>query len=419
MLLAKIIENINIALTALMGNKTRAGLTMLGITIGTSSVILLMTVGDAIKAFVLDEFSSFGSNLVFVFGKASNEVYDQFSASEMDLFIPLTEDDLAALQDPNNLPDAVVVAGAVGVSDRLWYNGESFEPQIAGITPNYLEAYNFEIGLGESLTWEHVESAARVAVVGQDVVEDVFDGRYPVGETIRIADINFEVIGVWNDLNLVMDPEADNIVILPLTTVQRRIVGERLVDGGYPVTTISIKARSGDAVALVEEQVRNVLRETHELEHDENDDFVVFSQNQMIDVMDQTTTMLTLFLAVIAGISLLVGGIGIMNIMLVTVTERTKEIGLRKAVGAQRSDILLQFLIESVTLALIGGVIGIAIAAAMATLTGALVPNLTVQVSASSVLLATGISLLIGVFFGVYPANRAAQLNPIDALRYE
>ncbi|MEO0561649.1 MAG: ABC transporter permease [Chloroflexota bacterium] len=421
-MLSKVVENIRIAITALVGNRVRSFLTMLGITIGVASVILLMSVGQAVERFVIGEFSSFGSNLVVVFGKISNEVYDTLTVGEdeqFELFIPLTEDDLAALQNPFNVPDAAVVGAAVAVSDGLEYRDEEFEPQIVGITPNYLQAYNFSIGIGEPLNWDHVDAASRVAVIGQDVVEDVFDGAFPIGETIEISGLNFEVIGVWDQIDSALNPQVNDIVVLPITTVQRRIIREQTNDGSYPITEIVIKARDESAVPAVVEQVRETMRESHDLAADEQDDFVVFSQNELLSILDTTTSLLTGFLATIAGISLLVGGIGIMNIMLVTVTERTREIGVRKAMGAQRSDILTQFLIESVTLALIGGAIGTAIAASLALLTGALVPNLDVGVSLGSIALAAGISLAIGVFFGVYPANRAARMNPIDALRYE
>jgi putative ABC transport system permease protein len=421
-MLAKATENFRIAFTALLSNKTRSALTMLGITIGVASVILLTSVGRAVEDFVIGEFSSFGSNLVVVFGTTSNEVYDTLTVEEgqeFELFVPLTEDDLRALQNPYNVPEAAVVGAAVAVGDPIEYRDDEYSSQVVGITPNYLDAYNFSIGVGEPLNWDHVDSAARVAVIGQDVVEEVFDGSYPIGETLRIGGVQFEVIGVWSQIDSALNPEVNDIVVLPITTVQRRLIREQTTDGSYPITEIVIKARDEAAVPAVVEQIRQTLREEHNLQPDEKDDFVVFSQNQLLGVLDTTTSLLTAFLGVIASISLLVGGIGIMNIMLVTVTERTREIGVRKAMGAQRTDILTQFMIEAITLSLIGGTVGTIIATSMSLLTSSLVPNLDVSVTLGSIALATGISIAVGVFFGVYPANRASRLNPIDALRYE
>jgi putative ABC transport system permease protein len=417
-MLGKIIENVRIASNALMSNKVRSMLTMLGITIGVASVILLTSVGRAVEAFILNEFSSFGSNLVVVFGRMSNEV-EQLGADENDLFVPMTQNDLESLENPLNVPDASVVAAAIVFTEPIEYDNELYTPQVVGITPNYLEAYNFGIGIGEPLTWDHVESSARVAVIGLDVVEETFNGTYPIGELIRINGVNFEVIGVWDEIESAIDPEANNLVVLPISTVQQRLIGERTLDGSYPVTSISVKAADAEVVDAVVEQVRTTLRAERDLDFDETDTFVVFSQNELLDILGTTTTLLTAFLGTIAGISLLVGGIGIMNIMLVTVTERTREIGVRKAMGAQRADILTQFLIEAITLALIGGGIGTVIAVSLSLLATSLLEGLAVTVSYGSIILATGISIAIGVFFGVYPANRAAGLNPIDALRYE
>jgi putative ABC transport system permease protein len=353
-----------------------------------------------------------------VFGRMSNEV-EQLGADENDLFVPMTQNDLESLENPLNVPDASVVAAAIVFTEPIEYDNELYTPQVVGITPNYLEAYNFGIGIGEPLTWDHVESSARVAVIGLDVVEETFNGTYPIGELIRINGVNFEVIGVWDEIESAIDPEANNLVVLPISTVQQRLIGERTLDGSYPVTSISVKAADAEVVDAVVEQVRTTLRAERDLDFDETDTFVVFSQNELLDILGTTTTLLTAFLGTIAGISLLVGGIGIMNIMLVTVTERTREIGVRKAMGAQRADILTQFLIEAITLALIGGGIGTVIAVSLSLLATSLLEGLAVTVSYGSIILATGISIAIGVFFGVYPANRAAGLNPIDALRYE
>ncbi len=418
-MLVKILENVNMATTALFSNKLRSLLTMLGITIGVASVVLLMSVGQALEDFVLSEFSSFGSDLVFVFGRADNAVGDTLNAEDFEIFSSMNEEQLRELQNPSNVPDASVVAADIAVGDPVEYNGEAYEPQVVGITPNYVEAYNFTIGVGEPLTWDHQETSARVAVIGTDVVEEVFGGQYPVGEIIRIGDVNFEVIGVWGEIDSFTNPTVNDIVVLPLSTVQRRLIGEREPNGEYPVTSITVKARNSTVVDDVVEQVRLTLRDVNDLDADEQDDFVVFSQNQFLDTLDTITSLLTVFLATIAGISLLVGGIGVMNIMLVTVTERTREIGVRKAMGAQRLDILTQFLVESVTMAITGGAIGTVIAVGLSVIATLAISGLSITVSVFSILLATFISTLVGVVFGVYPAIRAAAMQPIDALRHE
>ncbi len=418
-MLVKILENVNMATTALFSNKLRSLLTMLGITIGVASVVLLMSVGQALEDFVLSEFSSFGSDLVFVFGRADNAVGDTLNAEDFEIFSSMNEEQLRELQNPSNVPDASVVAADIAVGDPVEYNGEAYEPQVVGITPNYVEAYNFTIGVGEPLTWDHQETSARVAVIGTDVVEEVFGGQYPVGEIIRIGDVNFEVIGVWGEIDSFTNPTVNDIVVLPLSTVQRRLIGEREPNGEYPVTSITVKARNSTVVDDVVEQVRLTLRDVNDLDADEQDDFVVFSQNQFLDTLDTITSLLTVFLATIAGISLLVGGIGVMNIMLVTVTERTREIGVRKAMGAQRLDILTQFLVESVTMAITGGAIGTVIAVGLSVIATLAISGLNITVSVFSILLATFISTLVGVVFGVYPAIRAAAMQPIDALRHE
>lgn len=418
-MLVKILENVNMATTALFSNKLRSLLTMLGITIGVASVVLLMSVGQALEDFVLGEFSSFGSDLVFVFGRADNSVGDTLNAEDFEIFSSMNEEQLRELQNPSNVPDASVVAADIAVGDPVEYNGEEYDSQVVGITPNYIEAYNFTIGIGEPLTWDHQETSARVAVIGTDVVEEVFGGRYPVGEVIRIGAVNFEVIGVWGEIDSFTNPEVNDIVVLPLSTVQRRLIGEREPNGEYPVTSITVKARNSAVVQDVVDQVRLTLRDVNDLDDDEEDDFVVFSQNQFLETLDTITSLLTIFLATIAGISLVVGGIGVMNIMLVTVTERTREIGVRKAMGAQRLDILTQFLVESVTMAITGGAIGTVIAIGLSVVATLAISGLNITVSVFSILLATFISTAVGVIFGVYPAIRASAMQPIDALRHE
>jgi putative ABC transport system permease protein len=256
------------------------------------------------------------------------------------------------------------------------------------------------------------------------VIENLFPDTYPIGQTIRIGGVRFSVIGILNEQGSAggLGPpgsDADNVIVVPLTTAQARLSGDRNLSGARPVSLILVQARDAQSVEATAQQMRIALREERDISFRDEDNFTIFTQADLLESLGSVTSLLTVFLGLIAGISLVVGGIGIMNIMLVTVTERTREIGLRKAVGAQNGDVLLQFLTEAVVLALFGGTLGVLLASAGIALVRAALPTLTVSVQLSSVLLATLISLSIGVFFGIYPATRAAALNPIDALRYE
>ena len=260
----------------------------------------------------------------------------------------------------------------------------------------------------------------QVVVIGDDLVEEVFDGINPVGKAVRIGDVSFRVIGVLNRLSVDFGALArNNTVIIPVTTAQRRLSGARSISGDYPVTFFMVQARTEDVVDDVVDQLTAAMRDAHDIEDDEDADFRIIAQNTITDTLSDITGLLTVFLGAIAGISLIVGGIGIMNIMLVTVSERTREIGLRKAVGAREGDILLQFLVEAVTLSVIGGIFGTILAILFSVLVTQLVPDLDVTVKTGSILFATAVSISVGAFFGAFPAQRAAAMNPIDALRYE
>jgi putative ABC transport system permease protein len=264
-----------------------------------------------------------------------------------------------------------------------------------------------------------METGARVAVLGTDAADILFAGRYPIGETIRIGTVNFEVVGVLEDFASSLDQNDNEIIIIPLTAAWRRLGVDKTLSGENAISFLTVQAVNQDSVDSLVDELTDVLREEHELDYDDDNDFQVFALTDILDTLNTITGLLTIFLALIASISLLVGGIGIMNIMLVTVTERTREIGLRKAVGAQRPDIVTQFLTEAIVLAMVGGLIGTLIAVGFSALATAAIPDLTVVVQPSSILLATLITVGTGAFFGAYPANRAARFNPIDALRYE
>ncbi len=403
-------ENTRIAFIGLRSNKLRSFLTMLGITIGVAAVIVLVSLGQAVDTFVRNQFLGIGTNLLIVFPRPdeNGEVRQ------------LTLDDAGALADSFRVPDALYVMPQLSLNRTATFAGREVSARVVGVTTDYLAIRNRIVVDGRFFTREEVESAARVAVLGPRMVERLLPDVYPIGQSIRVSGVTFRVEGVLNSIGGAgFGPNDDDVIIVPLTTAQIRLGGERILSGERPISNILVQARDAGSVQAVAQQLRETLREQRDISFRDDDDFDIFTQNDLLDTLGNITGLLTIFLAVIAGISLLVGGIGIMNIMLVTVTERTREIGLRKAVGAQKQDILLQFLTEASVLALVGGAMGILIASAGMALTRLALPDLAASVQPSSVALATLISLSIGVFFGIYPANRAASLNPIDALRYE
>ncbi|MAS38039.1 MAG: hypothetical protein CL610_28850 [Anaerolineaceae bacterium] len=424
-MIAKLFDNIRVALSGLRSNKLRSGLTMLGMTIGVAAVILLVSVGQAVEAFIVNEFSSFGSNWVQVSGTISNtaeitSMGDQ-EAQVIQWFVPFSESDYEALSDPFRVPSAANLAAIVGVPYDVSYAGQKAdgELQVFGATPSYLDIIDVHAGVGRDIDQFDEASAARVALIGVDAADILFEGSYPIGEEIRIGQVNFEVIGVLEDFASSLDQDDNQIIIVPITAAWKRLGVDRTLDGQYAISSITAQAINQNAVNSLVDEITEVLREEHDLKPGDDNDFQIFALTDILTTLNAITGLLTVFLAMIAGISLLVGGIGIMNIMLVTVTERTREIGLRKAVGAQRPDILTQFLTESIVLALTGGLIGTLIAVGFSALTTLAVPDLNVQVQPASILLATVITIATGAFFGAYPANRAARLNPIDALRHE
>ena len=423
---AKLRDNIRVALTGLRTNKLRSGLTMLGMTIGVAAVILLVSVGQAVEAFIVNEFSSFGSNWVQVSGTISNtaevNTVSSNDAEVLQWFVPFSESDYEAISDPFRVPSASTLAALVSVPLDVSYQGykpQGANLQVYGTTPSYLDILEVHAGVGRDFDQFDVDAAARLALLGVDAADLLFEGEYPIGKEIRIGTVNFTVIGVLEDFASSLDQDDNQIILVPITAAWKRLGVDRTLDGQYAISAIVAQAINTNAVDSLVEELRTTLREEHELDFGDDDDFQIIALTDILDTLNAITGLLTMFLALIASISLLVGGIGIMNIMLVTVTERTREIGLRKAVGAQRPDIVTQFLTEAIVLALVGGLIGTLIAVGFSLLVSALVPDLAVQVQPSSILLATIITIGTGAFFGAYPANRAAGLNPIEALRHE
>jgi putative ABC transport system permease protein len=400
------------ALESLSGNKLRSGLTVLGIVIGVAAVIAMLAVGRGAQASITGSISGIGTNLLFVFrGDPGDNVRNPK---------PLTLGDAEALRDQFAAPSVEAVAPALQGNGVVSFGGEQTSPQILGVTPEYFQVRNYNITEGEFITEEHMLGRASVVLLGPDVAKNLFGHSDGVtGETVRIEGQPFRVIGVLESKGGGSFGSQDNVVIVPFTTAQARLIRRSTNDR---VDIIFVQAVSGDVVKQASDEISSILRNRHRTPIGA-DDFTVFTQQDLLSTFQSITGILTIFLGGIAGISLLVGGIGIMNIMLVSVTERTREIGLRKALGARRRDILIQFLTESSLLSLIGGIIGIVfgwlISFAVGRIAAATGTAFTPIVGADAVLLATLFSAAVGLFFGIYPANRAAGLEPVEALRYE
>ncbi len=413
------LESVRIALRALTANKLRSALTMLGIIIGVGAVIALMSAGEGVSVYVEEQFRGFGSNLLFIIPGGT----DQATSGQPGTILggaELTNDDVEALRDPVRAPDVVAVAPSIVETTRVATAKEDTIARVEGVAPDYAGIRKWFPAAGEFIRESDLEARSRVAVLGQDVVEDLFpDNPFPLGETVKINDVLFRVIGVMEEKGGSSFGSQDEIVFVPLTTMQTRLVSMRSQSGDYQVSQIVVEASNKDRIDAASEQIAMILRDQHEIDFSDEDDFTIFSQEDVINVFGNITNVLTTFLGAIAGISLLVGGIGIMNIMLVSVTERTREIGLRKAVGARRSDILWQFLLEAITLSVVGGLIGIGLGAVGASIISSLIDGFEAVVTAQAIVLATTFSAAVGLIFGVYPARRASLLNPIEALRYE
>lgn len=414
-----LLENIRLALRGLAANKLRAVLTMLGITIGVAAVITLLSVGRSVEEFVAAEFQGLGNNLLFILPGQLDPDRPQRGPRRAG-GSGLTNDDVTALADPLRVPDVLAVAPEYGRPAVVTRGRYEARTTITGTTPEFPAVRNFHPISGNFFDQTDVNSAARVAVLGQSVYTELFpDGEPPLGAAIQINDVTFRVIGLMEEKGGSGFNDQDDLVLLPISTAQRRLFPARRPDGKFRVDFIYAQVISEERQEAAITEIQLVLREQHNIAFRDEDDFTVLSQSELLSAFGQVTGILTLFLGVIAGISLLVGGIGIMNIMLVSVTERTREIGLRKAVGAKQQDILWQFLVEAIVLAMIGGLFGLALGAAGGQIISSLSDSLRPRVAWDSVALALLFSAAVGLFFGIYPARRAAKLNPIDALRYE
>ncbi|MCC7327347.1 MAG: ABC transporter permease [Burkholderiales bacterium] len=407
------LATLRVALAALRVNKLRSALTMLGIIIGVGAVITMVAVGAGAQARVEDQIRSLGSNLIIVLsGNVTLGGARQGAGSQL----TITEDDAYALQ--REVGGVQVAAPTLRGSGQVVFGNSNWATQIQGTTPDFLEARQWDVVSGRPFDPSQVDAAAKVVLLGQTVARSLFGESDPVGETVRIRRVPHQVIGVLDRKGQSMiGQDQDDLVLIPISTARKRVLGGQQVKSRN-VQSITVRARDGADMVTTEQEMRDLLRQRHKLSANQEDDFFLRNLSEVLAAREASSKVLAWLLAAIASVSLVVGGIGIMNIMLVSVTERTREIGLRMAVGARGRDILTQFLVEAVTLALIGGLIGIVIGGAASIAVGQLAGWRT-EVSPASVLLAVGFSGAIGVFFGFYPARTASRLAPIDALRHE
>ena len=406
-------EALRLAVSGLLANRLRSALTMLGILIGVGAVILLVAVGNGTAVQVANQIQGLGTNVLYVSTANARVggVSQGFGSAQT-----LTQSDVDAIRDPASCPDVITAIPVTNVPGNMTYNNQNWYATASGSTEDFPEVRNYTLAEGDFFTAQDVTNSAKVVVIGQTVVDNLFTGIDPVGQTIKIARQNFRVIGVFAAKGSTALGNSDNLAVVPITSAWAYLAGGR----GRNINQIVAEARSQGATEAAKNEITQLLLDRHKIGDPALADFSIISQTDIQQTAAQTTGVLTLLLGAIAGISLVVGGIGIMNIMLVTVTERTREIGIRKAIGAKKRDVLLQFLIESMVLSGLGGVLGIAIGTVAAIELPSVVTSFPPPiVSVPSVLLAFGVSVGIGLFFGIYPANRAAGLNPIEALRYE
>jgi putative ABC transport system permease protein len=415
-------DSLSIASRSVAVNKLRSLLTTLGIVIGVSAVIVLVSIGQGVRANVADQFQKIGSSMLFVMpGRldASNTTMRSNFIRSVNTSTLTYSDALALKQNAASLHlrDVAPEFVATGIVVRGSRNRQT---SVSGVTPDYTAVREFAPAAGRFITEADLRSLAKVVVLGHKVYEELFPLRSDaLDQTVRINGVPFRVVGVMERKGGTAFNDDDDQVLIPLTSAQTRLFGGRTVSGEYTVSVIYARALDETRMDAARDEITQLLRRRHGLLYrSDEDDFSVLTQDDVAGVLDGLFAMLTVFLGLVATVSLMVGGIGIMNIMLVSVTERTREIGIRKAVGARRKDILLQFLVEAVLLSLVGGLIGVLLGVG-GLVTMARFTELSYQISMGTVLLATGFSGAVGLFFGIYPASRAARLDPIDALRYE
>lgn len=404
-----------IALKALRVNKLRSALTMLGIVIGVAAVIVMIAVGGGAQAQVEAQIKSLGSNLMMIFSASSTFTGARSAAGATHT---ISEDDAYAIA--RELPDYIAgAAPSLRGSGQMVAGNSNWSTVFWGVTPDYFEVREWTLAEGRTFDQAEVNGAAKVVVIGKTVATNLFGDESPIDQTVRIRTVPLTVVGVLAGKGQsLMGQDQDDIVLMPISTARNRVLGATALAKSRSVGSINVKAREGVDIKLAEERVRELLRQRHRLQPGQEDDFTLRNMTEILQTREESSRVMALLLAAVASVSLLVGGIGIMNIMLVSVTERTREIGLRRAVGARGSDILRQFLIEAITLSLIGGLVGALLGSAGAALIGRLA-GWPVQLSVFATALAVSFSAAIGIFFGFYPARKAARMSPIEALRHE
>ena len=401
-------ELLKMAGLSLIANKLRTILTMLGIIIGVAAVIAMVSVGMGVKKNVTDSISRLGSNMLMVMSGSSNRGGVRGGAGSVQT---LTYDDAKAIK--NKIKDVAYVSPTVQGSYQVVYGHENWSTTVSGVIPEYAQIQSLTMQSGIFFTEHDVEVRNRVAVIGTTVATNLFGTVNPVGKKIRVGNNPYTVIGlIASKGQSSVGQDQDDTVLIPLTTAQERLMGITYV------RMVNVQVANADKMDEVQANIEKLLRQRHRIRTGTDDDFSVRNLTSLMETMSETTTMITLLLGSVAGISLIVGGIGIMNIMMVSVTERTREIGIRKAIGATFNSIMLQFLIESTMISILGGIIGIFLGIGLAKAISHF-GGFTTVISSLSIIISFGFSLFVGIFFGMWPARKAAKLDPIDALRYE
>ncbi len=404
------LENIRNALGAIGSNKLRSGLTMLGIIIGVASVVLMVAIGQGAQQSVTSRIQSLGTNLILISPGNPNQTNVRGAGGGTST-TSLSADDVIAIRD--NVTGLSGIAPELQSRQQVIVGNKNSQTNTVGTTPDYTTVRNAPVSAGSFITQEQVDGVAKVAVIGSTVVTNLFpDNNNPIGSDLRIGNNIFTIIGILQTKGQQGMTNSDDMILIPLTTMQTVIRGQNVV------STISVSVADATAMTATQELITAVLLSKHRITDTAKQDFTVLNQADAVETLNQVTQVFTLLLGGIAAISLLVGGIGVMNIMLVSVTERTREIGIRKAIGARKRDILTQFLVESTVLSVLGGIIGILLSIGGAWIVKT-VWSLNAAISTSSVIMACGFSIAVGIFFGMLPAWKAATLRPIEALRYE
>jgi putative ABC transport system permease protein len=408
-----VLASARIAVGALRVNALRSALTMLGIIIGVGAVITMVAVGAGAQARVAEQIQSLGSNLIIVLSGTVTSGGVRLGHGTQ---LTITEDDAWAMA--REVPGVLAAAPSMRGTGQVVYGNLNWSTIVQGVTPEFFEAREWGVFAGKLFTQEDVDGATKVALLGQTVAANLFGDSDPVGQVIRIRKVPFTIIGVLDRKGQsTWGQDQDDIIMIPVSTAKKKVLGVSQANA-RSVGAISVKIREGEDMKEAEQQIRVLLRQRHRLQPYQDDDFWLRNLSEVLQTQEESSRVLTMLLAAIASVSLLVGGIGIMNIMLVSVTERTREIGLRMAVGARGRDILTQFLVEAVTLSLIGGLIGIAFGLA-GSYGIAYFAEWRTLIQPEAILLAFGFSGAVGIFFGFYPARKASRLDPIEALRYE